>query len=264
MIDLSDKVAIVTGGASGIGRGICLVLAEQGAHIVVADVNGKGAESVASEVSAMGRQALAIHTDVTDRASVKSMVDQVIGKFGQIDILVNNAGVMGAPDWDGERTPTDEDWDWALAINLRGVVNVSEAVTPYMKERRYGKIINVASTAARVGVANPGPQYSASKAAELSFTQSNALQLAPYNINVNCICPGNVWTSWLLPLAERRAALEGMTARERFDRMVTSRNPMKRAQTPEDMGKLTAFLTSDDACNITGQAINIDGGGHLD
>ena len=263
MIDLTDKVAIVTGGASGIGRGLCLVLAEQGAHIVVADVSDKGAESVTSEVSAMGRQALAIRTDVADRASVNSMVDQVIDKFGQIDILVNDAGVMGAPDWDRESTPTDEDWDWALAINLRGVVNVSEAVAPYMKERCYGKILNVLSGAARVGDAGSA-QYSASKAAALSFTQSNALQLAPYNINVNAICPGLVWTAMTQPGAEARAAPQGITGRELFESIWASTNPMKRPQTPEDMGNLTAFLASDDACNITGQAINIDGGARLD
>ena len=260
MINLSGKIAIVTGGGSGIGKGISLVLANQGASVVIADVNIKNAESVVSELESKHQQGIAVSTDVSDKKSVETMVNQVINKFGQIDILVNNAGVMGAPDWDGKRTPTDEDWDWALSINLMGVVNVSEAVSPFMKERRYGKIVNVASTAARVGGGGPGSQYSASKAAALSFTQSNALQLAPHNINVNCICPGNVWTAWLRSLAEKTAALEGMTARERFDEMVKTRNPMKRAQTPEDMGNLTAFLVSDDSCNITGQAINIDGG----
>ena len=263
MIDLNGKVAIVTGGGSGIGKGISLVLANQGASVVIADVNIENASSVVSELESKGKKGIAISTDVSDKESIESMVNQVISEFGQIDILVNNAGVMGAPDWDGKRTPTDEDWDWALSINLMGVVNVSEAVSPFMKERRYGKIVNVASTAARVAIAQ-GAQYSASKAATLNFTQSNALQLAPHNINVNCICPGNVWTAWLRPLAEKTAAREGMTARERFDEMVKTRNPMKRAQTPEDMGNLTAFLVSDDSCNITGQTINIDSGGRLD
>ena len=131
-----------------------------------------------------------------------------------------------------------------------GVVNVSEAVSPFMKERRYGKIVNVASTAARVAIAQ-GAQYSASKAAALSFTQSNALQLAPHNINVNCICPGNVWT----PMSQKPELTF-----EEFEETVSSSNPMGRSQTPQDMGNLTAFLVSDVSCNITGQAINIDGG----
>ena len=140
-----------------------------------------------------------------------------------------------------------------------GVVNVSEAVSPFMKERRYGKIVNVASTAARVGGGGPGSQYSASKAAALSFTQSNALQLAPHNINVNCICPGNVWT----PMSQKPDIRPKLTFEE-FEKTVSSSNPMGRSQTLQDMGNLTAFLVSDDSCNITGQAINIASGGRLD
>ena len=259
MIDLNGKVAIVTGGGSGIGKGISLVLANQGASVVIADVNIENASSVVSELESKGKKGIAISTDVSDKESIESMVNQVISEFGQIDILVNNAGVMGAPDWDGKRTPTDEDWDWALSINLMGVVNVSEAVSPFMKERRYGKIVNVASTAARVGGGGPGSQYSASKAAALSFTQSNALQLAPHNINVNCICPGNVWT----PMSQKPDIRPKLTFEE-FEKTVSSSNPMGRSQTPQDMGNLTAFLVSDDSCNITGQTINIDSGGRLD
>ena len=254
MIDLNGKVAIVTGGGSGIGKGISLVLANQGASVVIADVNIENASSVVSELESKGKKGIAISTDVSDKESIESMVNQVISEFGQIDILVNNAGVMGAPDWDGKRTPTDEDWDWALSINLMGVVNVSEAVSPFMKERRYGKIVNVASTAARVAIAQ-GAQYSASKAATLNFTQSNALQLAPHNINVNCICPGNVWT----PMSQKPDIRPKLTFEE-FEKTVSSSNPMGRSQTLQDMGNLTAFLVSDDSCNITGQAINIDGG----
>ena len=170
------------------------MLANQGASVVIADVNIENASSVVSELESKGKKGIAISTDVSDKESIESMVNQVISEFGQIDILVNNAGVMGGPHYNYTHTPTDEDWDWALSINLMGVVNVSEAVSPFMKERRYGKIVNVASTAARVGGGGPGSQYSASKAAALSFTQSNALQLAPHNINVNCICPGGVVT----------------------------------------------------------------------
>lgn len=128
MIDLSEKLAIVTGGASGIGRGISLVLAEQGADVVLADMNTQGAEAVAAGLSASGNRARAIGTDVTDRRSVADMVAQVLKEFGKVDILVNDAGVVGAPNWWEREFPNDEDWDLTLAVNLRGVVNVSEAV----------------------------------------------------------------------------------------------------------------------------------------
>ena len=265
MIDLTDKVAIITGGASGIGRGISLVMAEQGAKVVVGDLNGPGAEAVAADVSRMGRRATAIVTDVTDRASVNRMVSQVIDDFGRIDILVNDAGVIGAPNWWERGTPSDEDWDQVLAVNLRGAVIASEAVSPHMKERRYGKIVNIASIAARLGGPDI-PHYNASKSAVVSWTQSNALQLAPYDINVNAICPGLLWTPMFERLVQRRAAfgfepsLQGLEGREFFDRLVETWIPMKKEQTPEDIGKLAAFLASDDAHNITGQAINVDGG----
>ena len=264
MIDLTDRVAVVTGGAQGIGRGICLVLAQQGASVAVADVNPETAESVASEVSDMGRKALAIGADVTDRTSVSDMAAQVLEGFGRIDILVNNAGVVGAPDfWDREDI-NDDDWDSVLAVNLRGVVNVSEAVAPHMMERCYGKIVNIASIAARLG--GPSlPHYSASKAGVVSWTQSHALHLAPYDINVNAICPGLLWTPLFERLIKRGgyeigSSADALTGREHFDRIVESRMPLKRGQTPEDTGKMAAFLVSDDARNITGQAINVDGG----
>ena len=155
MIDLTDKVAIVTGGASGIGKGICLVLARQGANLAVADMNSEGAEAVAATASDMGRQAKAIAVDVTDKASVDHMVAGALDTFGQVDILVNDAGVIGAPNWWKREAPNDDDWDRALAVNLRGMVSVSQAVEPHMKARRYGKIINIASTAGRQG----GPAF---------------------------------------------------------------------------------------------------------
>ncbi|MCI0438886.1 MAG: glucose 1-dehydrogenase [Chloroflexi bacterium] len=265
MIDLTGKAALVTGGGSGIGRGICLVLARQGADIVVADINKAGADATAAEVSKLGRKSLAIEVDVTKRESVSGMVARALEAFGKIDILVNNAGVIGARGWWERATPSDEDWDYVMAVNLRGVVNVSEAVAPHMIERRYGKIINIASIAARQGSPDI-PHYNASKAAVVSWTQGNALQLAPYDINVNAICPGLLWTPMFQGLIRRPGRFgpvpgeEGLTDRQRFERRVESGIPMKKEQTPEDIGKLAAFLASDDAHNITGQAINVDGG----
>lgn len=269
MIDLTGKVAIVTGGASGIGRGICLVLAGQEANIVVADLNTQEAEAVASEIAAEGHQSIALSLDVTDRGSASNMVAQVLDRFGQIDILVNDAGVIGAPDWWERGKASDEDWDHVMAVNLRGVVNVSEAVAEHMKERRYGKIINIASIAARQGGAG-NPPYNASKAAVVSWTQSHALELASYDVNVNAICPGLLWTPMFERLVRRSTrfgstlstdpALQSLSGRDHFEKLVESTIPMKKEQTPEDIGKMAAFLASDDAHNVTGQAINVDGG----
>ena len=265
LVDLTGKAAIVTGGASGIGRGICLALARQGASVVVADVNGEGADSVASEVAAVGTESAAMTVDVTDRPSIDSMVAASLEKLGQIDILVNDAGVVGAPNWWESESTRDEDWDLVVAVNLRGVVMVSERVAPHMEARRYGKIVNIASIAARQG--HPVlPHYMASKAAVVSWTQSNALQLAPYDINVNAICPGLLWTAMFEQIAQKLSrfnedpAYQGLTGRAYFDKMIESMIPLKREQTPDDIGKLAAFLASDDARNITGQAINVDGG----
>jgi meso-butanediol dehydrogenase/(S,S)-butanediol dehydrogenase/diacetyl reductase len=251
MIDLKDKVSLITGGATGIGKGICSVLANQGAHIVICDIDTSGAEFLASELSTPKRHAIAINTDVTSKTSVEKMINQVIKTFGQIDIAVNNAGVI------------NNNWDLNLAVNLRGVVNISNAVAPYMKKRKYGKIINVTSTAARQGKAGSAA-YDASKAATLSFTQSTALLLAHYNINVNAICPGNVFTSMSSSRVHEKAASKGITNKEYFENMAKTNIPLKRAQTPEDIGNLIAFMASEDSCNITGQTINIDGGQRLD
>ena len=266
MIDLSDKIALVTGGASGIGRGICLVLGEQGANVAVADINIRGASDVASEVSTGGPRSAAFEVDVTDRGLVDHMVADVIEGFGRIDILVNDAGIIGASQWWERDEPSEDDWSQVFAVNVRGVVMVSEAVARHMKERRYGKIINIASIAARQGGPDI-PHYSTSKAAVMSWTQSHALQMAPYSVNVNAICPGVLWTPMFEAIVRMRArrgagdaAMEGLSGRELFERTVEDTVPMGREQTPEDIGRLAAFLASDDAGNITGQAINVDGG----
>jgi NAD(P)-dependent dehydrogenase (short-subunit alcohol dehydrogenase family) len=266
MIELNGRIALVTGGGSGIGEGICRVLAGQGAVVAVADLDIKAAEAAASSIIAKGGLSRAFQVDVTDRSSVRELVDAVIAARGRIDILVNNAGVVGAPGWEQRDRPDDSDWDLTHAVNLRGVVNVSEAVAERMKARREGRIVNIASIAGRQGAAQ-NPPYNVSKAGVISWTQAQAEELAPFNINVNAICPGSLWTPLYARLIERSARLgyipplqSGESAEEAFNKRVESRTPLKRPQTPEDVGKLAAFLVSDDARNITGQAINLDGG----
>jgi meso-butanediol dehydrogenase/(S,S)-butanediol dehydrogenase/diacetyl reductase len=266
-MDVSQKVALVTGGGRGIGRGIVLALARNGADVAVADINAGEDTAAAAEVEALGRRSLGVAVDVTDVRSVGDMVSRVIDTFGRIDILVNNAGIVGAPGWENRERSNEEDWDQIYDVNVKGIVRVTEAVAPHMIQRRYGKIVNVASGAARVG--DPGnPPYNVSKAGVISYTQTSAMELAAHSINVNSICPGLLWT----PMLERIAThvsltsenAEGLSPRQWFERRVADRIPLKREQTPEDIGNLATFLASDHARNITGQAINVNGGLRMD
>jgi meso-butanediol dehydrogenase/(S,S)-butanediol dehydrogenase/diacetyl reductase len=263
--DLTGKVALVTGGASGIGRGICLVLARQGAAVAAADLNLKGAEAVAAEIAGHGGKAIGAQIDVTERGSVEAAVEKVVRQWGQVDIVVNDAGVIGGPKWWEREDNTDEDWQHTFEVNVRGVVMATEAAAEHMKKRKYGKVVNIASIAALRG-GPEYPHYNASKAAVVSYTKSAAIRLAPYNINVNAICPGLLWTPMWEKISYRRtrhgldASLRGLTERQVFDRIVETTVPLKREQTPEDIGNLTVFLVSDESKNITGQAMIVDGG----
>ena len=265
MIDLHGKYVVVTGGGSGIGKGISEVLARAGASVLVVDIELASAELTIQRLEGNG-EFLSDTVDVTDAVSVDRMIEKAVKAFGKIDVLVNNAGVIGTGKWWERETPNDEDWSRVHEVNVRGVVRVSEAVAPHMKRRKYGKIINIASIAARQGSPDL-PHYSTTKAAVVSWTQSNALQLAPFNVNVNAICPGLLWTPMWESIARKRARFGGQgmepgssTGREVFEQTVEQWIPMKREQTPEDIGNLAVFLASDLARNITGQAINVDGG----
>ena len=265
-MNLEGKIAIVTGGGRGLGRGISLVLAERGADVVVADIDTEGAQKTSEEVVALGRKSMACTVDVTKRASAEQMTNAVLERFGRIDILVNNAGVVGKPGWYEHETLREEDWDFCYQVNVKGMVITSEVVAEHMKQRRSGKIVNIASVAGRQG--RPAiAHYSASKAAAINWTQAHALMLAPYDINVNGVCPGILWTAMWEVVGLRYAFTnwpdEKLTAREAFDRSIKQRVPLGREQTPEDIGKAVAFFASDDAKNITGQVLNVDGGNFL-
>ncbi|MBM3933167.1 MAG: SDR family oxidoreductase [SAR202 cluster bacterium] len=263
-MDLSDKVAIVTGGGRGIGRGIVLVLARQGASVVVTDINAVDAERTAAEVDPLGRQSMSVALDVTDQPSVDAMVKAVVERHGRVDVLVNNAGVVGAPGWEERGGKLSEmDWDLVYAVNVKGMARVTQAVTDHMRPRRYGKVVNIASVAGRKGTVT-SYAYSTSKAAVINMTQSQAQELAPFSINVNAVCPGLIWSPLWERIGARWAAANpqyhGMTARQVFDDFVRLRTPLGREQSPEDIGNAVAFLASDFASNITGQALNVDGG----
>ena len=260
---MKDKVALVTGGARGIGRGICLVMGERGADVAVADVNLDGATKVEGELRGLGGKSKAFQVDVTKSEEVQRLVEGVIGHFGRIDVLVNAAGVIGAPGFEDTTYSREEDWDRTFDVNVKGTVLASDAVAVHMKQRRSGKIVNIASHAGRSGSPGGGA-YGASKAAVIHLTQSFALELAPHNVNVNAVCPGTIWTPMWERIAERTKrndpSKQGFTGREIFDQAIQERCPLGREQTPEDIGKAVAFLASDDAMNITGQSLNVNGG----
>ena len=261
-LQLENKIAIVTGGATGIGRGIVRILAERGADIIVADMNEKASDEAVAEVESLGRRSLSVPTDVTDDNGTDGMVASALSMYGRVDILVCNAGVIGAPGWWERDEASADDWDATYAVNVRGVMHSIESVRGHMSERMKGKIVVIASIAARGGGVGPLAHYRASKGAALNVSQAYALQLAPYNINVNTICPGLLWTDMWEQIAKKALAddpTDTRTARERFEEALEI-VPLGREQTPEDIGKVAAFLCSEKAKNITGQAINVDGG----
>jgi NAD(P)-dependent dehydrogenase (short-subunit alcohol dehydrogenase family) len=259
---LSGKVAVVTGGGSGIGRGIVLCMAREGADVAIPDIQVLNAERVAEEVKGLGRRALAMKADVTSAADVKSMLDRTREVLGHVDILVNNAGAASAPGMPFTNN-TEEDWDRAFAVNLKSVFLTSKAIAPYFMERRAGRIINIASIAGPLA-ATTMPPYSVAKQGVITFTRIVAKELAPYGVTVNAICPGVLWTDFWQKLAAHLAqtnpAFAGMTPRQVFDKRVHDLVPMKCEQTPEDIGWAAVFLASDQARYITGQALMVDGG----
>ncbi|OGO04798.1 MAG: hypothetical protein A2Y73_02040 [Chloroflexi bacterium RBG_13_56_8] len=244
-LKLTAKVAIVTGGGGGCGRAYCLALAEEGARVVVADLNGEAAEQVAKEIKEQGGEALAIKADITKWGDVTNMVDIALQEFGQIDILVNNAGIRGMAKI--EEFP-EELWDRDMDVNLRGPFFCTKAVAGHMKERRYGKIINQSSSSAINGHKAGGSAYAAAKAGLLGFTRSMAGELGPYNINVNAITPGMINTPFIAAMPPaRRGEIEKQC-------------PLGRIAEPEDLVGLVLFLASDRSSYITAQTIMIDGG----
>ena len=272
--DLTGKNALVTGGGQGIGRGIALKLAEQGADVAIADINAAGAGEVVDEIRAMTRKSFAVHIDVTDNDSVSAAIGQVIEDFGHLDILINNAGIGRVEGKAGGGLDEDweENWNTVMDINVQGVMRCTKAVVGHFMERKYGKIINTASGAGRgpiwwgppSGAPGYANAYGPSKAAVINYTQYCASTLGPHNINVNAICPGRVWTAFHdVAISERMRSdpsLVGTNPQDVFNEDVANLIPLARSQTPEEIGILVAFLVSDDASSITGQSIHIDGG----
>lgn len=253
---LEGKVAIVTGGAQGMGRAICLRYAQEGASVVVADRNLEGADGVAREIAAAGGEAAAVEVDVREPARAEAMVDLAVARFGGLDILVNNAGA-------GKIIPfldtTEADWNFMFDVNCKGLLWCSQAAARRMiSQDRGGKIVNLASQAGRRGEALV-LAYCASKACVISMTQSMALALAPHRINVNAIAPGIVDTPFWDEVDRQFAALLDMEIGEPKRTFVKS-IPLGRIEQPDDVTGAAVFLASADADYMTQQTINVDGG----
>lgn len=239
-----DTVAIVTGGARGIGRAIALSFAREGADVVVADVNLKEAENTVGEIEALARKSLALEMDVTDWIKVEEGVNKILDKFKKVDILINNAGITKD---NLLLRMSDADWDAVLNVNLKGVFNCIKAVSRQMIKQRSGRIINIASIIGIIG--NPGQaNYSASKAGIIALTKTAAKELASRNINVNAVAPGFIQTEMTANLSDE--------LKEKMKEII----PLKRFGSPEDVAAVCLFLASEDSSYITGQTILVDGG----
>ena len=242
---LKNKVAVVTGGAQGIGRAIALGLAREGANVVVADMQGAKAEAVAGEIRALGVEALAVETDVSSEESVKNLAARALERFHHVDILVNDAGIFPQA---RVAEMTEENWDRVIDVNLGGNFLCCRAFVPSMRARKSGRIVSVASGIAHTGAA-AGAHYAASKAGILGFIKALARELGPDGITANAICPSIIDTA--LPRGHRSDA-------EMRERLL--RNPLGHIMQPEDLVGTVLFLASDSASYITGQAVNVNCG----
>lgn len=253
--NLEGKVAVVTGGGQGIGRAISLRLAQDGADVVVLDMNQENANSVVDEIKKLNRKGLAKLVDVRDKEMVSSVMEEIHLECGSIDILVNNAG---AARHNAIFDITEEELDLQFDVNVKGLFFCLQSAARYMADQGSGKIINLASQAGRRGEAH-GLSYCMSKAAVISITQSASLALAPYKVNVNAVSPGVVdtplWETIDKKFSEIRGIPLGQAKKEAVEGI-----PLGRIEQPEDVANVVSFLAGTDSDYMTGQTVNVDGG----
>ncbi len=255
LVRFAGKVAVVTGGAAGIGRACVLRFAREGARVAVLDVLVEDASATAEEARTLGQEALAIPCDVRDEDQLAAAVKQVMDAWGHIDIWVNNAGAYtGSPLLEVPLA----DWDHTLGTNFTGVFLGCRAVAPIMRQQGSGRIINVSSMAGKTSWPATA-EYSASKSAVIGLTRSVALDMAPYGVTVNAVCPGNTDTEMVRQVAATVGPREGMTADEWLQQRAGD-CPLGRLAAPDEIAGPVAFLASDEARYYTGQSISIDGG----
>lgn len=249
-MQLKDKVVIVTGGARGMGQAIAVRFAREGARVTICDI--QDCQQTANKVEALGAEALAFNSDVTSETDTADMARKTVERFGRIDVLVNNAAIFGGLEIKNFIKPFDqisvEEWDKLMAVNLKGIFLCCKAVVPYMKQQGQGKIVNLASTVAYTGI----PvflHYTTSKGGVVSMTRALANSLGQFNINVNAVAPG-------LTITE---ASKSITTPEAFQNVLDSQS-IKRPTQPQHIAAAVAFLSSEDADQITGQILAVNGG----
>ena len=246
---LKNKVAIITGARRGMGRTHALLLAKEGAKVVVSDISLEDCQKVVEEIKKDGGEAMAVKCDVSQKKDVEEMVRKTVKSFGKIDILVNNAGILQFKPF---LELTEEDWDRMMTINLKGYFLCAQACAKEMVKQKAGAIVNISSIAmGGMGVGFPNiVHYSAAKGAIIAMTESLALEMAPHNIRVNAVAPGAIDTPMSASTKDNKAAMEGTLARI----------PMRRMGKPEEISKAVLFLASDDSSYITGSVVVVDGG----
>lgn len=241
---LKDKITLVTGGASGIGRQIALLFAKEGSDIAIGDVNIEAAIKTCGDIEALGRRVLPLEMDVADYVKVEEALNKILDKFKRLDILVNNAGITKD---NLILRMSESEWDAVININLKGTFNCTKAVSKVMIKQRSGRIINIASIIGIIG--NPGQaNYSASKAGIIALTKTTAKELASRNINVNAIAPGFIQTQMTAKLPQDLKS------------KMLSMIPLERFGSPQDVANACLFLASEESSYITGQTIIVDGG----
>ncbi|MDA1076577.1 MAG: SDR family NAD(P)-dependent oxidoreductase [Proteobacteria bacterium] len=280
MSDPNFGTAIVTAAGRGIGRGIALALADAGANLVVNSYTDETTAATAQAARERGAKVLALPGDITDAAVINACVEAAVMEFGSVDILVNNVGA-GPKEYPAAQTgplgPVAMIWDALYDQNLRAAVLMTEAVKPLMVDAKHGKIINISSIAGRSSLSDKmlemftHPSYGAMKAALVSYTQTMAEMLGPYNINVNAVCPGIIYTDAWASNAKKAVRgideFKGQDPRKWFEGIargdyphIFDRTPLRREQTVEDIGNAVVFLASANSLNITGQCLMVDGG----
>jgi sorbitol-6-phosphate 2-dehydrogenase len=255
---LQDRIALVTGGGQGLGQAISMRLAQEGAHVVVADINEETARATAAQIMAdTDRKALAVKVDVTDEVQIEAMVRRTVQEFGRLDIIVSNAGILIAEE--ATEFPAEK-WRAVINVNLIGYFLVAKHTAKVMKAQRSGVIIQINSKSGKKG-SYKNSAYAASKFGAIGLTQSIALELAEYGVRVNAVCPGNLLDSplWVDSLYKQYARKWGITEAEVRQKYV-DQVPMKRGCTYDDVCNVVVFLASDQSSYMTGQALNVTGG----